>query len=135
MAVIRITQPPGVTREMYDGVNAKMGVEENPPEGLIMHSAGNVNGTWQIVDVWESEEHARRFDTERLGHLLIRQPARLPNSRSPVSPSRWSPQAHTRHQRSPLGPNHCPSSSAAPSNGRPAWCRRRPAPSTPWARR
>ena len=66
MAVIRITQPPGVTPEMYDAVNAKMAVDENPPEGLIMHSAGDVNGTWQIIDVWESEEHARRFDSERL---------------------------------------------------------------------
>ena len=31
-----------------------------------------------------------------------------PNSRSPVSPSMWSAQLHTRHQRSPLGLNHRP---------------------------
>ena len=90
MAVIRITQPPGVTREMYDGVNAKMGVEENPPEGLIMHSAGNVNGTWQIVDVWESEEHARRFDTERLGPA-VREISGITN---PPEPSTTVYEAH-----------------------------------------
>jgi hypothetical protein len=67
VAIIRITQPPGVTPEMYEAVNAKIGVRESPPEGLIMHSAGDVDGTWQIVDVWESQEHARRFDEERLG--------------------------------------------------------------------
>jgi hypothetical protein len=64
LAIIRITQPP-ITREIYDAVNAKLGAD-NPAEGLLMHSAGEVNGTWQIVDVWESEEHYRRFDSERL---------------------------------------------------------------------
>jgi hypothetical protein len=67
MAVLRIVQPPMVTKEMYDAVNAHMGVDASPPEGLIMHSAGDLDGTWQIVDVWESEEHAQRFDAERLG--------------------------------------------------------------------
>jgi hypothetical protein len=52
--------------EVYDAVNAEMDVDAKPPEGLLMHSAGIVDGSWQIVDVWESEEHARRFDTERL---------------------------------------------------------------------
>ena len=33
---------------------------------------------------------------------------RRPNSRSPVSPSMWSAQLHTRHQRSPLELNHRP---------------------------
>ena len=67
MAIIRIVQPPGVTPEMYDAVNSRKGVRESPPEGLILHTAGELDGKWQIVDVWESEEHARRFDEERLG--------------------------------------------------------------------
>jgi len=75
MAIIRITQPPGVTPEMYDAVNARMGMPEKTPEGLIMHSAGDVDGTWQIVDVWESEEHARGRPS-RLGPLLDRTAAR-----------------------------------------------------------
>jgi hypothetical protein len=67
MPVLRITRPPMVTAETYDAVNEKMGVDEQPPEGLIVHTAGAVDGQWQIVDVWESEEHAARFDRERLG--------------------------------------------------------------------
>jgi hypothetical protein len=59
-----------VTAEMYDAVNAKINIDQSPPEGLLMHSAGDLNGTWQIVDVWESEEHARRFDTERLAPAI-----------------------------------------------------------------
>jgi hypothetical protein len=66
MAILRIVQPPMLTAEVYDAVNARMGIDGEPPEGLLMHSAGVVDGTWQIVDVWESEEHARRFDSERL---------------------------------------------------------------------
>jgi hypothetical protein len=67
MAIVRIVRPPMLDRKTYDAVNAKIGVEENPPEGLIMHSAGEVDGMFQIVDVWESQEHAERFDKERLG--------------------------------------------------------------------
>jgi hypothetical protein len=70
MAIIRIIRPPMLTAEVYDAVNAKAGVSENPPEGLLMHTAGEVDGQWQIVDVWESEEHARRFDEERLAPAI-----------------------------------------------------------------
>lgn len=67
MAILKIVRPPMVTPELYDAVNAHMGVDATRPEGLIMHSAGEVDGNWQIVDAWESEEHAQRFDAERLG--------------------------------------------------------------------
>jgi hypothetical protein len=70
MAIIRITRPPMLTAEVYDAVNVKAGVEGNPPEGLLMHSAGEVDGQFQIIDVWESEEHAQRFGDERLGPAI-----------------------------------------------------------------
>ncbi|MCW3027784.1 MAG: hypothetical protein JWN81_995 [Solirubrobacterales bacterium] len=70
MAIIRIVRPPMLTAELYDAVNEKAGVDESPPEGLMMHTAGEVDGQWQIVDVWESEEAADRFGTERLGPAI-----------------------------------------------------------------
>jgi hypothetical protein len=70
VAIIRLIQPQGMTREAYDAVDAKVGVEADPPEGLIMHCAGEAGGTWQIVEVWESEEDALRFDTDRLGPAI-----------------------------------------------------------------
>lgn len=70
MAVIRIVRPPMVTAEVYDAVNSKAGVDGNPPEGLLVHTAGEVDGQWQIVDVWESEEHAERFNAERLAPAI-----------------------------------------------------------------
>jgi hypothetical protein len=66
MAIVRIVRPPMVTAEIYDAVNAKAGVAEDPPDGLILHTAGEVDGQWQIVDVWESQEAADRFGSERL---------------------------------------------------------------------
>lgn len=51
---------------MYDAVGENLRIDAEPPAGLIVHTAGEVDGKWQVVDVWESEEHAQRFDTERL---------------------------------------------------------------------
>ena len=61
MAYIRIFNPPNVTADVYDRVNAEAGVDRDPPAGLLFHCAGEVNGKWQIVDIWESREQARSF--------------------------------------------------------------------------
>jgi hypothetical protein len=68
MAVlIRATDfPEGVGTQMYDGVSAEMNIEGDPPQGLIFHSAGNVDGKWTITDVWESRDAYERFRSERL---------------------------------------------------------------------
>jgi hypothetical protein len=66
MAIVRIIRPEGTTREMYDAVEAKIDIGAEPPAGLIVHTAGEVDGHWQVVDVWESREDAERFDNERL---------------------------------------------------------------------
>jgi hypothetical protein len=66
-AAIRTTGfPEGVGTPMYDGVNAEMDVDNNPPEGLIFHWAGQVDGKWTITDIWESREAYDRFQEERL---------------------------------------------------------------------
>jgi hypothetical protein len=68
MAVaIRTTNfPEGPRADMYDQVGAEMDVENNPPDGLIFHWAGEVDGEWTITDVWESREAYDRFQEERL---------------------------------------------------------------------
>ena len=68
MAVaIRSTDfPEGVGTNMYDGVNAAMDIAGNPPDGLIFHWAGEVDGKWTISDIWESRDHYDRFREERL---------------------------------------------------------------------
>jgi hypothetical protein len=68
MAVaIRITDfPEGAGTDMYDGVQAAMNIASDPPEGLIFHWAGEVDGKWTITDVWGSREAYDRFREERL---------------------------------------------------------------------
>ena len=52
----------------YDAVRDQLGVEANPPEGLIVHTAGFDEGgrVFRIFDVWETREQAERFQQERL---------------------------------------------------------------------
>lgn len=68
MAVaIRTTDfPEGVGTPLYDGVQAEMDIANNPPEGLIFHWAGEVDGKWTVMDVWELREAYDRFREERL---------------------------------------------------------------------
>jgi hypothetical protein len=74
MAVaIRTTNfPEGVGTDMYDGVQAAMNITSDPPQGLIFHWAGEVDGKWTITDVWESREAYERFREERLFPAILK---------------------------------------------------------------
>lgn len=50
----------------YESVARAAGVDENPPDGLILHAAGEESGKWRSVSVWESEAAFERFRDERL---------------------------------------------------------------------
>jgi hypothetical protein len=64
---IRTTDfPPGVGTAMYDGVTAAMDIGNDPPEGLLFHWAGEVDGKWTVTDVWEAREAYDRFREGRL---------------------------------------------------------------------
>jgi hypothetical protein len=69
MAVVVITRPEGVNEEMYDAVQEKLGDEM--PAGMIIHTSGrNEDGTFQIVDVWESRDAHQRFAGDRLMNAI-----------------------------------------------------------------
>lgn len=53
--------------EEYEAIHSHMEVDENPPEGLIFHSAGPIDGGWGVIDFWESREDFDRFAESRLG--------------------------------------------------------------------
>jgi len=55
---------------LYDAVLSKLDIENNPPAGMLVHTAGEVNGRWRIVDVWESRADFDRFFQERLGAAI-----------------------------------------------------------------
>jgi hypothetical protein len=68
MAVaIRTTDfPEGVGTQVYDGVQAALDIANRPPDGLLFHWAGDVDGKFTVTDVWETREAYDRFREQRL---------------------------------------------------------------------
>jgi hypothetical protein len=65
---------------MYDEVADEIQIGTKHPEGLIMHAAGQFDGEWRVVEVWESEDYAIQFDSESLQPTL----KALTGKRAPV---------------------------------------------------
>ena len=55
----------------YEKVTRALNVDGDPPPGLMVHAAGEVDGKWRSVDVWESEADYNRFREERLMPAVI----------------------------------------------------------------
>ena len=65
MVVAMMVDNPEGSQEIYDSVRERLGLEK--PAGGIFHAAGpSPNGGWRVIEVWESEEDAKPFVTERL---------------------------------------------------------------------
>jgi hypothetical protein len=68
MAVVLIHQGPSVTQESYEAVINKLtdgkGLESPsdwPVAGILVHTAGQGQSGFRVVDVWESEEACQQF--------------------------------------------------------------------------
>lgn len=67
MAVgIRMKMAAG-SAEQIDRLNAAIDPDGNPPDGLLFHASGPVDGGWGVIDFWESRAHFDRFAQERIG--------------------------------------------------------------------
>ena len=66
MAVL-LEQHLPVPRAMIEAVSARMGVQGDPPAGLLIHIAVEEPGGTKIIDVWESQADYEAFDASRLG--------------------------------------------------------------------
>jgi hypothetical protein len=67
MAVGTITRfSEGMGADQYDAVMEKVRLAEEPVKGLIFHSAGELEGRFQVFNVWESREDFDRFAADRL---------------------------------------------------------------------
>lgn len=66
MAIAILIDNPEGSQEIYEKVREQIGLEK--PAGGILHVAGpSPKGGWRVIEVFESEEEARRFLKERLG--------------------------------------------------------------------
>ncbi len=64
------TMPEGVDVSMLDEVSAEMGVEKNPPAGLVVHVHFMEKGRARVIDVWESRQQYDQFNQDRLGPAI-----------------------------------------------------------------
>ena len=80
----------------YDAVVERVGTAANPPDGLIVHTAGwdEELGVFRIFDVWESREHADRFWNERLQPVLDELMPLAENATPPDRESRYELHDH-----------------------------------------
>src|SRR6476620_4210042 len=69
MAVVLVHRGPSVTQERYEEVVRKLADGKSrmetpsdwPVAGLLVHAAGQGDGGFRVVDVWESEEACNQF--------------------------------------------------------------------------
>ena len=45
---------PGITQEQFDRAHDEINPDRTPPQGLIYHASGPIEGAWGIIDFWES---------------------------------------------------------------------------------
>jgi len=65
MTVLLVSSAPD--RSSYDKVAGIVDLVADRPAGLVLHAASELpDGTVQIVDVWESAEHADAFGRDRI---------------------------------------------------------------------
>jgi hypothetical protein len=56
----------GGTQEQYVAVHDHLDIENRPPDGLIFHSSGPVDGGWGVLDFWHSRNAFDEFAQSRL---------------------------------------------------------------------
>jgi hypothetical protein len=69
MPIVAVFQSPSLTKEKYEesvrrltGGKGRMASPSDwPVKGLLAHAAGEGEGGFRVVDVWESEDAFRRF--------------------------------------------------------------------------
>jgi len=60
----------GVDQAQFDQVERHIDPEGNPPDGLIFHSSGPIDGGWGVIDFWQSREQFDSFAQERIGPAM-----------------------------------------------------------------
>ncbi len=61
MALTVLYQIPGLTEEQYDKIITELQSARITAQGRMYHVAGPIEGGWQVVDVFESQEAFEQF--------------------------------------------------------------------------
>src|SRR5208282_1462273 len=65
MAICTRLMFSGGTPGQHESIHDHLNVRIDPPEGLILHAEGPVDGGWAMLDVWESHEAFDQFAETR----------------------------------------------------------------------
>jgi hypothetical protein len=57
---------PGVTPEEYDALMARLGLDERPAPGAVLHLASFTGKGLEVCDVWQTEQAFHGFLAQRL---------------------------------------------------------------------
>jgi len=60
----------GIGQEEYDKVNEHVDSASNPPNGLLFHASGPIDGGWGVIDFWESREDFESFFGTRVAQAV-----------------------------------------------------------------
>lgn len=71
-SILKQIMPEGASLELLDAVTEEMGVDADPPKGLIVHTHYSEGGQVHIFDIWESESDYRDFAEHRLGPAMAK---------------------------------------------------------------
>lgn len=83
MAVAMLIDNPDGSKEIYEQLRERIGLDK--PAGGIFHVAGpSPNGGWRVIELWASEEDAKRFLAEHL-----RPAAEAVGTAPPPPPELW----------------------------------------------
>ncbi len=70
MAVVLFMRVPELTPERYGRVMVDLGLDANPPAGLILHAASDLVGAIDLWEIWQTHEVAERYLEERLAPVM-----------------------------------------------------------------
>jgi hypothetical protein len=70
MAIAMLLDWPGMDKERYVGLVAALALGDEMFPGAMVHVAGQHDGGWRVVDVWDSQAAFDRFRDTKLASAL-----------------------------------------------------------------
>ena len=80
MAVVLFTRVPELTLDRYDRMMVDLGLDANPPAGMILHVTSEAVGSVNVCEVWQTPLAAESFVEQRLREAVVRQGVKEPIS-------------------------------------------------------
>ena len=80
MAVTLFMRVPELSLRKYDEMMASLGLDRNPPAGMILHVASEAVGAVNVLEVWQTPQAAESFVEGRLKEALAAQRVKDPLS-------------------------------------------------------